>query len=262
MNQPSVKPESNNSLHFLELGEGRRIAYHLTEGRNPCVIFMGGFKSDMTGSKALALEDLCKSTGQRFIRFDYTGHGQSSGNFRDGTIGSWQQDVLDVIDRLGAAKNILVGSSMGGWMMLLAALARPQKIVGLVGVASAPDFTENLIRNQMNEEQKRTMQEKGEIVLPSCYGEDPYPITARLLEEGSKHLLLTAPININVPVRLIHGMQDEDVPWQTSVMLSERLASQNVKLEFIKDGGHRLSEEPHLAVLRRVVKEMVDAALQ
>ncbi|MFO0389239.1 MAG: alpha/beta fold hydrolase [Alphaproteobacteria bacterium] len=246
MNTESVKHKTPS---VLSLQDGKRLAYHLTEGLLPCVIFMGGFKSDMTGSKALALENLCKQRGQRFIRFDYTGHGQSSGNFRDGTIGSWQQDVLAVLDKLGSEKNILVGSSMGAWQMLLAAKARPEKIIALVGIASAPDFTEKLIWEQLSKEQKQTMSEQGEVLLPSCYGEDPYPITKQLIDDGRKHLLLDSPIPINVPVRLIHGLKDEDVPWQFSVRLAECLESNDVHVKYIKNGGHRLSDPEHLEII-------------
>ncbi len=246
MNPDSVK---SNSPTFLQLEDGRRLAYHLTDGKLPCVIFMGGFKSDMAGSKALTLEALCQERGQRFIRFDYTGHGQSSGKFREGTIGSWQQDVLDIVDKLGSEKNILVGSSMGAWQMLLAARARPEKVVALVGIASAPDFTEKLIWQQFSDVQKQTMLEKGEVLLPSCYGEEPYPITKQLIVDGRKHLLLDAPIPIKVPVRLIHGLKDEDVPWEFSVRLAECLESNDVHVKYIKNGGHRLSEPEHLKVL-------------
>lgn len=255
MNTESVKHKTPS---VLSLQDGRRLTYHLTEGKLPCVIFMGGFKSDMTGSKALALESLCQQRGQRFIRFDYTGHGQSSGNFRDGTIGSWQQDVLDVIDTLGSDNNILVGSSMGAWQMLLAAKARSEKVMALVGIASAPDFTEKLIWEQFSLEQKQTMSEQGEVLLPSCYGEDPYPITKQLIEDGRKHLLLNSLIPINVPVRLIHGLKDEDVPWQFSVRLAECLASNDVQVHYIKNGGHRLSEPEHLEILCKTVKNLLD----
>ncbi len=255
MNPDSVKHKTPS---ILSLHDGRQLAYYLTEGKLPCVIFMGGFKSDMTGSKALTLETLCQQRGQRFIRFDYTGHGQSNGDFRDGTIGSWQQDVLAVLDQLGADKNILVGSSMGAWQMLLATKARPKQVAALVGIASAPDFTEKLIWQQFSPEQKQTLSEKGEVLLPSCYGEEPYPITKQLIEDGRKHLLLDRPIPINVPVRLIHGLKDEDVPWEFSVKLAQCLQSNDVHVKYIKNGGHRLSEPEHLEILTETVKNLLD----
>lgn len=258
MNPVSVKDETEPTPSFLSPGDGRRIAYHFLKGNAPGVIFMGGFKSDMMGSKALTLEEFCKSRGQQYIRFDYTGHGQSSGAFREGTIGSWRQDALDVVDQLGAKKNIFVGSSMGGWVMLLAALARPEKVCALLGIASAPDFTEHLIWQQMTPEQKKEMAERGEISLPSCYGEEPYPITRTLIEEGRKHLLLGKPLNIHVPVRLVHGMEDEDVPWHTSKALSDTLKSPDVQVQLIKGAGHRLSEPQELAIITRTLTELLN----
>ncbi|MGE0755223.1 MAG: alpha/beta fold hydrolase, partial [Alphaproteobacteria bacterium] len=220
MAPPSVKTESAIAPSFLELPDRRRIAYHASAGKGPGVIFMGGFKSDMTGSKALALEAFCQQQGRHFVRFDYTGHGRSSGTFREGNIGRWTQDALDVIDRLGARQNILTGSSMGGWIMLLAALARPDKTCGLLGIAAAPDFTERLMWQQMTPQQQDAVMKAGEIAYPNCYGDEPYPITRQLIEEGRNQLLLDGPLRIDVPVRLIHGLQDQDVPWQTSITLS------------------------------------------
>lgn len=259
MKQPSVKKESSQSPSFLSLPDERRIAYHKSEGAEPCILFMGGFKSDMTGSRALALEAFCQNRKQAFIRFDYSGHGQSSGHFEDGTIGSWLQDALDVLDQLGGKRNILVGSSMGGWIMLLAALAQSEKVSALLGVASAPDFTERLIWQQMTREQKQAMEKDDKILLPSCDGEDPYPITRQLIEEGRRHLLLEKPIPIHVPVRLIHGMNDEDVPWETSVMLCKQLMSNDVRIKLVKGGGHRMSEPAHLDIITRILHELLIA---
>jgi pimeloyl-ACP methyl ester carboxylesterase len=238
---------------FLSRPDGRRIAHHLSEGALPGVVFMGGFKSDMTGAKALALEAYCRKRGQRFLRFDYTGHGQSSGKFIDGTIGSWKRDALDVLDRLVPGENILVGSSMGAWLALLAALEHKKMVVGLVGIASAPDFTEKLIWQQLKSQQQKQLLEEGIYHAPSCYGEDPYPITRALIEEGRNHLLLDGPIDLNIPVRLIHGTRDEDVPWQMATQLMERLASSDVALQLVKDGGHRLSEPQQLELICRTV---------
>lgn len=242
---------------FLELSHERRIAYYKHEGQGPYVIFMGGFMSDMTGSKAIALESFCKTQKQSFIRFDYSGHGQSSGEFRGGTIGSWAEDTLAVIDQLGGDDNILIGSSMGGWIMLLAALARPKKVSALIGIAAAPDFTERLMWQQMDKTQQQTIQEHGEILYPNCYGEEPYPITKHLIEDGRKRLLLDAPIALDMPVRLIHGMQDEDVPWQTALALTERLQSDDVQLQLLKNAGHRLSEPPHLDIILKTLADLL-----
>lgn len=241
---------------FLELPNNKKIAYVLSEGKLPCVIFMGGFKSDMTGTKATALEANCKARGQMFIRFDYTGHGQSSGKFIDGTIGDWKDDALAVIDRLGERKNILVGSSMGAWIALLCARERPEKLAGFVGVASAPDFTEKLIWEKLSSEQQEKMQREGVYHAPSCYGEEPYPITMQLIEEARTHLLLEKNIRLDVPVRLLHGTADADVPQQISETLLQRISSKNKILTLIEGGDHRLSEPQHLDMMCNAVKTL------
>ena len=222
------------------------------------MIFLTGFKSDMTGSKALALEDFCRQRGTAFLRFDYTGHGQSSGAFEDGTIGEWADDAITALDRLTEGPQILVGSSMGGWIMLLAALARPDRIAGLVGTAAAPDFTEDLIPNELSDEQKKQMAEQGFAEIPNCYDEEPYKITKALLDDGRDHLLLRGEIPLDCPVRLIHGTNDEDVPWQISLNIAERVRSVDVETLFVKNGDHRLSEPRDLERLCRTVGRLLD----
>ncbi len=241
---------------FLELPNNKKIAYISSAGKLPCVIFMGGFKSDMTGTKATALEASCKARGQMFIRFDYTGHGKSSGKFIDGTIGDWKNDALAIIDKLGASKNILVGSSMGSWLALLCAQERAEKISGFVGIASAPDFTEKLIWEQLNHEQKEKMQNDGVYHAPSCYGEEPYPISMKLIEEARAHLLLEKNIKLDVPVRLLHGTADADVPQQISEILLQRISSKNKTLTIIEGGDHRLSEPEQLNMMCEAVKTL------
>ncbi len=241
---------------FLELSDNNYIAYVLNKGKLPCVIFLGGFKSDMTGTKATALEVYCKKQGQMFIRFDYIGHGKSSGNFIDGTIGQWKSDALAIIDKLGAGKNILVGSSMGAWIALLCALERKDKIAGFVGIASAPDFTERLIWEKFTDKQKEQIKSDGVYYAPSCYGEEPYPITLKLIEEARQHLLLSDEISLDVPVTLLHGMEDEDVPWQTAITLAENFTTKNVLVNFIKNGNHRLSEPEQLDMICEAVRTM------
>ena len=177
----------------------------------------------MGGTKAMALAEHCRARGHSFLRFDYFGHGASSGDFRAGSIGRWAEDALAVIDELTEGPQILVGSSMGGWIALLAALARPGRIRGLIGIASAPDFTEDLIWNRLSEEQGRRFRTSGELSAPSAYESELIPITYRLVEEGRRHLLLRRPITLSCPVRLLHGMQDPDVPYQTSLRLAENL---------------------------------------
>ena len=245
------------SASFIDLPGGRHIAYHLSEGRDPTVVFLGGFRSDMTGSKAIAVEEFCKKRGQRFLRFDYTAHGQSSGDFMNSTIGTWQQDAQYMLEHVVKGPCILVGSSMGGWIMLLAALARKAQVLGLVGIASAPDFTKDLIEQEMNDAQREEMARQGVVYVPSCYGEEPYPITRKLIEDGQKHLLMHKEIELDIPVRLLHGMLDRDVPWQVSQRLLGRLSGNDVTLQLFKSAGHRLSEPDQLMALTHAVEQVL-----
>lgn len=238
------KPWVSVMCERLDLGGGRRLAFVHTPGRTPGVMFCGGFKSDMTGAKALALETFCTREGWAFTRFDYTGHGSSSGDFEDGTIGAWTDDAVAIIDNLSQGPQILAGSSMGGWIMVLAALARPDRVKGLVGIAAGPDFTEDLMWARASEARRAELMAKGRWVAPSAYGDQPYVITRKLIEEGRQHLVLRAAIDFTGPVHLLHGQQDPDVPWQTSLRLADALASEDVTVELLKSGDHRLSK-PH-----------------
>ncbi len=240
----------------LTLSDGSYIAYHASPGKNPGVVFLGGFMSDMTGTKATALEAHCRATGRAFVRFDYLGHGASSGKFEDGTIGRWRDDALAVLDRVTHGPQILVGSSMGGWIALLAALARPERVVGLVGLAAAPDFTRDLMWPSFTPEERDALARDGFIRQPTEYGDEPYVITRKLLDEAERHLLLDRPVGITCPVRLIHGTADPDVPWDVSRRLLERLQSQDVTLTLVKDGDHRLSSPADLARLFAAVDEL------
>ena len=235
-----------------------RLAYHSTRGATPGVIFLGGFRSDMTGAKAVALEQACKVRGQSFVRFDYFGHGQSGGMFTDGTITRWRDDAIAVLDAASEGPQVLVGSSMGGWLMLLVALARPERVAGLVGIAAAPDFTEDLMRNKFSMEQIDQLENRGFVEIPNCYSEEPYIISKELLDEGRKHLLLRTKMPIDCPVRLIHGDADQDVPWQTSLQIAKNLRSQNVEVLFVKRGNHRLSEPQDLDRLCRTLERLLD----
>lgn len=243
----------------LKCPDGSELAYHKTDGSQPGVIFLGGFRSDMTGTKAVALEEYCKERGQQFIRFDYFGHGQSSGAFVEGTIGRWADNVVTVLDELaGDDPQILVGSSMGGWLMLLAALKRPKKVAALLGIASAPDFTELLMWDKFDPKQQEELREKGIIELPNCYDDEPYKITLNLIAESGEHLVLDAPINIKCPVTLIHGMQDEDVPWEFSMTLNEKILSKEVKTLLVEDGDHRMSSEKHLNIITKHLERLIE----
>jgi pimeloyl-ACP methyl ester carboxylesterase len=245
-------------MERLARGSGEWVAYARHPGRSPEVVFLGGFASDMTGAKAMRLDAHCRSRGQAFTRFDYRGHGQSSGRFEDGTIGAWADDATAVLDRVVDGPAVLVGSSMGGWIMLLLALARPERVKGLIGIASAPDFTERLIREALTPAEALTLERDGMLRPPSAYG-DPLPITRRLVDEGRDHLLLAEPIPIGCPVHLLHGQADPDVPWELSLELAQQLESRQVTLELIKDGDHRLSREADLRRLTAALDRMLEA---
>lgn len=240
----------------LTTAHGTEIAYHRTQGSGPGVVFLGGFMSDMEGGKALALEAYCKKTGRAFVRFDYMGHGQSSGAFADGTIGLWLKDTLAVIDRLTSGPQILVGSSMGGWLALLAAKARPGRVKGLVGIAAAPDFTVRHWQGLSSEDQ-RTIMETGRLEVPTEYGPDPYIFTRDLFEDGWKNRVNHGPIHLDIPVRLIQGTCDPDVPWQTATSIADNLTGDDVEVILVPGGDHRLSEPNDLKRLVRTVDGLV-----
>ncbi len=235
---------------------GVELAWRRVDGSPPSVVFLPGFRSDMTGSKASALAEICAARGQSFLRFDYAGHGDSAGRFVDGTIGRWTGDALEVVDRLTDGRLVLVGSSMGGWIALLVALARVERVCGIIGVAAAPDFTETLMWDAMLPAERAMVTRDGVLLVPSQYG-DATPVTKNLIEEGRAHLLLGGPIAINCPVRLLHGQNDPDVPWQTSLRLAERLTGADVQISLIKDGDHRLSRTKDLALLGRVLAALL-----
>lgn len=226
--------------------DGETIAYLRRGGKRPGVMWLGGFHSDMNGTKAQALDAWAKSTARAYLRFDYFGHGASSGAFRDGTITRWRDDALAVLDTLCDGPQVLVGSSMGAWIALLVALARPEKVAALLLLAPAADFTEALIWARMTPEMRREVLERGEWQRPSAYGDGPYPIARALIEDGRRHLLLDAPIEVDCPVQILQGMKDPDVPWQHALKLVEKLSG-NPALTLIKNGDHRLSTAEDLA---------------
>ena len=238
---------------------GERLAYRYSRGREPVVVFFPGYASDMSGTKAVYLDAWCNRQGIGFLRFDYSGHGASEGEFTQGTIGQWTDDALTVIEASTSGRLLLIGSSMGGWIMLLAALALKERVQGLVGIAAAPDFTEDLMWKALNEEQRRILLEKGVVYPPSDYVDDPFPITLKLIEEAKERLLLHAPIELDCAVRLIHGLEDPDVPWETSLKLARQLTSRDVDIRLLKGGGHRLSEKTHLELIATTVWELAGA---
>jgi pimeloyl-ACP methyl ester carboxylesterase len=235
----------------LDRGDGVELAWAKLEGRVPTVVFLPGFGSDMTGEKATALADWCGAHGQAMLRLDYSGHGASGGAFTDGSIGRWMADAGCVIDALTKGELLLVGSSMGLWIALLLARAVPERVAGIVGIGAAPDFTQRMWDTMPPEE--RAMLAAGDVVRrPSKYGE-PFELTLGLFEDGRRHFLLNAPIPLECPVRLVHGQQDEDVAWQLSLTIADRLVGSDVQVTLVKDGDHRLSRPQDLALLRRTV---------
>ena len=240
---------------------GVELAWVRTPGRGPTTVFLPGYRSDMEGTKALETERFCAEHGLACLRLDYSGHGRSGGAFTDGTIGRWAGDAVFLMDRLTDGPVVLVGSSMGGWIMLLAALARPERVVGLLGIAAAPDFTEELMWAAMMPHEREQLLRDGVLPVPSEYG-DPYPVTAALIEDGRRHLLLQAPIPLRCPVRLLHGQADAAVPWETSMRLANRLEGSDVHVTLVKDSEHRLSRPADLELLRHALGTLLlqDAA--
>jgi pimeloyl-ACP methyl ester carboxylesterase len=235
----------------MDRGDGVELASEKLDGRGPTVVFLPGFRSDMTGDKATALAALCAARGNAMLRFDYSGHGSSGGRFEDGTIGIWTQDALIAIDQLTDGPLVLVGSSMGGWIALLCALARRDRIAALVGIAAAPDFTETIMAMLGFQQRTRLMQD-GMVHLASQYG-DPTPITRALIEDGRNHLLLDSPIAVDCPVRLLQGQADPDVPWELALRIASQITSADVQVTLVKDGDHRLSRPDDVALLCRTV---------
>jgi len=230
-----------------------RLAYDRTDGKSPEVMFCGGFRSNMAGTKALALAAHCGARGRAFIRFDYRGHGDSDGEFTDGTIGGWLDDTLAVLDQTTHGPVVLVGSSMGAWIALLAARARPDRVKGLVLVAPAVNFTEALIWERLPAADRAVLERDGIWLRESDYTDDPDQITMRLIEEGRNHLLFGQRIPFEGPVRILHGLADEAVPWQFALRTAEALTGGDVTVTLIKDGDHRLSDPENLARLMSAV---------
>jgi pimeloyl-ACP methyl ester carboxylesterase len=243
----------------LERPDGHTIAYlsRAAKTKGPNVLWLSGFKSEMAGTKASALDDWAARTGRGYTRFDYFGHGASSGDFRQGTISRWREDALAVIDQLTEGPQLLVGSSMGAWVALLAVLARPSRVAGMVLIAPAADFTEALLWPRLSGDARRQIEVEGVWLRPSAYDPDPYPITRGLIEDGRKHLLLGAPIALNMPIHILQGMDDPDVPWTHALKLVERLQSSDVTLELVKSGDHRLSTPPEIARLKARIEQML-----
>jgi len=232
-------------------GPNGRIVYRRIAGDGPCVVWFGGFKSDMTGTKAEELARWAIAAGRAYMRFDYSGHGASEGRFEDGTISAWLADALAAVDTLTSGPLIPVGSSMGGWIAALAALRLQERLAGIVFIAPAPDFTEELMWNQMTGPERDAILKEGRLIEHSQYSDEPTIITRALIDDGRKHLILGGPVAIACPVRIIQGMADPDVPWRHALKFAERLSGDDVELTMIKSGDHRLSK-PH--EIRRIIE--------
>jgi len=241
---------------MFEAPSGRRIAYHKTDGTGPGFVFLGGFMSDMDGTKAVALEAWAREEGRAFLRFDYSGHGASSEAFTDGAISDWAQDAADIIGHATTGPQILIGSSMGGWISLLLARSGELDIAGMVTIAAAPDFTEDGFWSSFGEDARQQLRDDGVVRVPSEYG-DPYPITRRLIEDGRSQLVLRDPLRLDFPVRLLQGDRDEDVSVETAMRLFSHLDCPDLRLVLLKGGDHRFSDPDALQLIKDALNNVL-----
>jgi pimeloyl-ACP methyl ester carboxylesterase len=241
----------------LKLPDGRRIAYRRSAGAGPGVVFLCGLRSDLTGTKASFLDAWARARGQAYLRFDYTGHGASSGEFREGSIGAWARDAADAVAALTEGPQVLVGSSMGGWIALLLARTMPGRVAGLIGIAAAPDFTEDGIWAGLDAAARARLRAGGEVLMPSEYGHDPYPITRALIEDGRRNLVLREPLALPFPVRLLHGTDDRDVELGVALRLLAHATAPDMRLTIIKGGDHRMSTPENLELLARTIEDVL-----
>jgi pimeloyl-ACP methyl ester carboxylesterase len=245
-------------LGKLATAGGHTLVYEKTDGAGPGIVFLHGLNSDRRGNKANALQAYCSARGYSFLRFDMFGHGESSGRFEDGGPTRWRDDAVALLDAVTDGPQILVGSSMGGWVMLLTALARPQRMGGLIGIAAAPDFTADYASRSLTPAQRTAFERDGYVDLPPLGDERPMRIGRHLVDDGNRNLLLTGPIPLACPVRLLHGQRDDSVPWQLSMQLADTITGGDVEVTLVKDGDHRLSTPRDLALLQRELDRMVE----
>ncbi|MDS9467677.1 alpha/beta hydrolase [Paracoccus sp. MBLB3053] len=241
---------------FLETTQGRKIAYSRIPGEGPGIVFLGGFKSDMQGTKAIWLEDWARRQGRPYLRFDYSGHGESSCRFEDGCIGDWLIDARSAIAALTEGPQVLVGSSMGGWIGLLLARDMPERVAGLITIAAAPDFTEQGFWPELSEEQRETIMREGQLALPSEYG-DPYVITRKLIEDGRNHLVMSRPLDLPFPTRFLQGTADNDVPLEWASALLAHATGTDMRLTLVKGADHRFSTDECMELIGASVAEVL-----
>ncbi|TYB91045.1 alpha/beta fold hydrolase [Oceaniovalibus sp. ACAM 378] len=243
-------------VDYLETAAGRRIAYEHSSGKGPGIVFLGGFKSDMQGTKAVHLQSFAREMGRAFLRFDYSGHGQSSGAFEEGCIGEWAEDAMAAIEALTEGPQVLVGSSMGGWIALLVARSMPDRVAGLVGIAAAPDFTEDSMWVGFSDDQRAALVRDGRVELPSEYDDGPYVVTRKLIEDGRLNLVLRASLELRGPVRLLQGTADADVDMSVALRLLDHLQSPDARLLLVKGADHRFSTPECLAMIETAVADI------
>ncbi len=234
----------------------RHLAYDQIEGDGPGVVFLGGLRSDKEGSKALYLEDWAVRRKRSFLRFDYSGHGQSSGEFTDGCIGDWFEDAAAIVSALTQGPQILVGSSMGGWISLLLAREFPELVAGLVTIAAAPDFTEDGMWAEFDDQQRKALEEDGRVELPSDYSDDPYVITRRMIEDGRNRLVLRDPLSLPFPVRFLQGTNDADVDMSVALRLLGHAKGQDMRLTLVDGADHRFSDPDCLALIVHALEDV------
>lgn len=242
-------------MEMLETPQGRRLAYERSEGAGPGIVFLAGFKSDMTGDKATRLEAFARERGRACLRFDYSGHGASEGRFEDGTIGAWAEDARAAVEALTEGPQVLVGSSMGGWIALLLARDMGARVGGLVTIAAAPDFTEDGYWADWSEEERARLMEEGSVEVPSDYGE-PYVITRTLIEDGRERLVLRAPLRLSMPTRFLLGTADDAVPLEWGLRLLSHAEGPDMRLTLVKGADHRFSTPECLALIEAAVEEV------
>lgn len=242
---------------FINLTKGRCIAYNQSTGQSPGIVFLGGYSSDMNGTKSTHMDQWAQMKGISYLRFDYTGHGQSSGQFVDGCISDWFEDALDVIDSLTSGPQLLIGSSMGGWIALLLARIQPEKIAGIVGIAAAPDFTQDFEENRLSKEELGEVRKQGLVRIPTEYSDEGLVVTQKLLQDGHRNFVLNQKLDLPFPVRFLQGTEDKDVDYSVAVNLLNHCSGQNIRLLIVKGANHSFSSPDCLSIIENAVEDIL-----